>query len=1027
MKEKWQNKLRNAVLVFIAAQLITVLFNHSSEACDILVVSESASADGRPFIWKNRDNSARINQQVKYFSGETDAGGYVMVFSHDENIKKQTDGDWINSSGGINEAGFACVCASVYEGEGTPPNVNGEFSTNLMEGQDSELCNINTDLIRQAVRECSSVPEFEQLLQTWHEDGVHEFKVISGNFAVMDSEGNAALYEIFHGDNPTGYYWNYLNQYQYGHWDWKLRYYKFDANTGEVTYYNPDGRAMTGSPESDEAPSPPQTSWQNGKCYISDFKGFVNRTNSNTYIRNHGEERRWRAYHLLDQMAADNRLSYRNVMVEVAKDVTAGPEVPDDMYAVPPIPGTPPSNDPENSNGTYSTTYCISRAATRCGMVIDGVSSGEDPMLSVFWCNLGEPSIGVFAPYLPWAKKVSYLAWADSGDEANPVDDTGYFDSDSCLFNRAISFRETDAGGDLYEGNNTGSYLTGMEKKNINKTALAELQFWSFPLEGEVHLRAEEYFSDIRSNNSLKETSNLAQFSNYSTQYLYDNYTDPDYTNPNNSGEMIMWDFAKPWDRIKPVVSGLTPAEGDTGVRQNTEISVLFSRQMISESVCDDTFTLSADSVEVSGQAIYDPLRNRLVFTPDTELDELTTYTASVNRRIEDRSWNRPDEISWTFTTRDPTWPEIDSVSPADKATDVNIDETVSVIFSIDMNEDTIKSSTFYVYDGTSVVPGDISYDTDAMTAEFTPDSGFEESRTYTVNITKEVLDLDDRPVGEYSWTFRTLDQTNPSVVSTGISNGETGVPVNVSITAVMSEAMEVSTVNEDTFRLLKNGSPVNGDVKFNQVTLTAEFVPDADLIKGADYTAEITSGAKDLSGNSLSEHSWSFTTGNSSDSEKPVIISSSCNDNQTGISITQDISVAFSEAMNPSTINENTFRLHDGTDYIEGIITYDPDTDTVTFDPVSELKKFTTYTVTVTDGIEDLAGNSVDLTSWMFSTGSGAGGGSGGCGCGGSANVQTASHNSPSAFSGGLLSLILFPLMGGFAVRIRRKRFLYR
>ncbi len=99
----------------------------------------------------------------------------------------------------------------------------------------------------------------------------------------------------------------------------------------------------------------------------------------------------------------------------------------------------------------------------------------------------------------------------------------------------------------------------------------------------------------------------------------------------------------------------------------------------------------------------------------------------------------------------------------------------------------------------------------------------------------------------------------NPYVILTEPANNATDVAVNTAITATFSEAMDSSTITPDTF-LVNDGS-----INITAVTYsnrTATFTPATDLDYNTTYTATITTGAKDLTGNALEDdYTWSFTT----------------------------------------------------------------------------------------------------------------------------------------------------------------------
>ena len=102
-------------------------------------------------------------------------------------------------------------------------------------------------------------------------------------------------------------------------------------------------------------------------------------------------------------------------------------------------------------------------------------------------------------------------------------------------------------------------------------------------------------------------------------------------------------------------------------------------------------------------------------------------------------------------------------------------------------------------------------------------------------------------------------DTVAPTVLSTNPVNGATGVAI---ITASFSEAMNASTVTPATFMLTGPGpTAVSGTVAYNATTHIATFTPTTALAPSTAYTATITTGAKDASGNALaSNRSWSFS-----------------------------------------------------------------------------------------------------------------------------------------------------------------------
>ena len=342
-----------------------------------------------------------------------------------------------------------------------------------------EALNINTMLVWESLKRCVTISDFERLLKNWHT--WHVGKVISGNFVVIDASGGAALFECY-----TGTILGLIRP---------VMFRKYNANTGRVT---------------DEWGTTWRYPW-------SGYSGYENRANNNFYISiNYGEERKVRADQILSQLASAGLLNYRAVMRLVARDVN----------------GKQMSSSFSDTN--YSTTYCISRAQTRLALVVDGVKPGDNGHLATFWCNLGEPSIGIFTPFFPHGGDVPYAAYVDDITLAG-----GFYDAnDTCLMNRLINRREI-MDNLMYESN-TGNAVTGIDDGTINKVELAKVQSWTFPLEDIILDRTEEYLDQLRNNSSLATPENLFNLSDYCMAFGYVNY------NETSPGLFHSWDLDKP-------------------------------------------------------------------------------------------------------------------------------------------------------------------------------------------------------------------------------------------------------------------------------------------------------------------------------------------------------------------------------------------------------------------------------------------------------------------------------------------------
>ncbi|HHT9111067.1 MAG TPA: Ig-like domain-containing protein, partial [Candidatus Brocadiaceae bacterium] len=320
----------------------------------------------------------------------------------------------------------------------------------------------------------------------------------------------------------------------------------------------------------------------------------------------------------------------------------------------------------------------------------------------------------------------------------------------------------------------------------------------------------------------------------------------------------------------------------------------------------------------------------------------------------------------WSFTTEpDITPPTVISTNPLNNAIDVDINTVITATFSEPMDETTMNTSTFTI-DG---VTGTVSYDPASKTATYTPSAILNYATTYTATVIKDVKDLAGNPMpSDFVWSFTTApapDITPPAIVSTNPLDGENNVAISTSVSATFSEAMDASTINDSTFTI-SNGA--TGTVGYDDTTKTATFTPSSNLSYFTTYTATITTGIKDLAGNPMSaDYVWSFTTGAMPDITPPAVVSAIPTDGTADVPINSTITATFSEVMDATTIDTNTFTLSGG---VTGTISYDSTTNTATLTPSSSLSYSTSYTATITTGVKDLAGNAMTADySWGFTT----------------------------------------------------------
>jgi hypothetical protein len=437
---------------------------------------------------------------------------------------------------------------------------------------------------------------------------------------------------------------------------------------------------------------------------------------------------------------------------------------------------------------------------------------------------------------------------------------------------------------------------------------------------------------------------------------------------------ITMWQCKKdePQDTTKPTVTSTVSLNDAVNVAMNSVSTATFSESMDPLTITSATFTLMQGSTPVTGVVAYTGLI--ATFTPASNLEGSKLYTATISNKAKDVAGNAMAmNYSWSFTTAaapDVVKPTAVSAFPLSSATNVAFNSKPAVTFSEAMDPLTINSAAFTLMQGTTIVPGTVTYT--GLVATFTPSANFSASTVYTATITTGAKDVAGNALASnYVWSFTTgvaPDVTAPVAVSTIPLDASIGADLNAKISATFSEALDPLTINITTFTLKQGTTAVTGTVTFTG--LVATFTPTVNLAAGTVYTATITTGTKDVAGNALASNKvWSFTTAVAPDVTAPVAVSTIPVDASIGADLNAKISATFSEALDPLTINTTTFTLNQGTTAVTGTVTYSGLV--ATFTPTVNLTAGTVYTATISTGTKDLAGNALASNKvWSFTTG---------------------------------------------------------
>lgn len=357
--------------------------------------------------------------------------------------------------------------------------------------------------------------------------------------------------------------------------------------------------------------------------------------------------------------------------------------------------------------------------------------------------------------------------------------------------------------------------------------------------------------------------------------------------------------------------------------------------------------------------------------------------------------------------------PSVQSITPADGATGVGKNTSITIDFSEAMNTATVDTNTT----GTTC-SGSIQVSSDNFascyqmsaapvssngnkTFTVSPNGGvFADNTTYKIRVLASIADSSGTAMGSnYTTTtgFTTTnvsDTTSPSVVSTLPSSTGGEAVQNTVILVEFNEAMSFSTLSTITSGSSCTGSiqvssddfatciPMTGQPESSNNGKIATLSPASNLPASTNYKIKVTTDAQDLSGNSANAYtSASFTVGSTVDTTAPTA-SFDPTDGSVAVARTKRPIISFDDDMNPTTLTTNTGSntscsgtMQLSLDNFANCIPMASATtvltayDTFRMDPASNLTPGTTYKLRVITSISDKANNGLISQTVSFTT----------------------------------------------------------
>ncbi|MDD4308492.1 MAG: Ig-like domain-containing protein [Thermoplasmata archaeon] len=448
---------------------------------------------------------------------------------------------------------------------------------------------------------------------------------------------------------------------------------------------------------------------------------------------------------------------------------------------------------------------------------------------------------------------------------------------------------------------------------------------------------------------------------------------------------LVAGPVANPWtfttgtlpDTVPPQVVSNSPASGATGVAIGTNVVVVFTEAMNKVNTQGAFSSVPA----IAGAFTWNAGSDTMTFNPTSDLAYNTLYTFTILVAATDLAGNtldgdkdgtmegdNKDKWVFSFTTGaapDLTGPTIISTTPANAATGVTITQSVIITFSETINTGSLAYSSAPNPGGWSATWSTVTYTNDRVTLTHT---SFVYSTAYTITVTAandiagNALTAGAAP---NPWTFTT--QANPDATGPIVS-GVTATPNPVAQGATLTLTASVSdvTTGNNNVAQAEWSRGTSAAAAGSGTAMSASdgtFNSPTEGVTSSISTTGWTEGAntlwvrgRDSVGNWGSAVSTSVTV-TVPDTVPPQVTTNTPTNGATGVLVTANIVVDFSEAMN----KVNTQGAFSTVPAAAGVFSWNAGGDIMTLNPTADLAANTLYTVTILVAATDLAGNTLD------------------------------------------------------------------
>jgi hypothetical protein len=423
-------------------------------------------------------------------------------------------------------------------------------------------------------------------------------------------------------------------------------------------------------------------------------------------------------------------------------------------------------------------------------------------------------------------------------------------------------------------------------------------------------------------------------------------------------------------------VMAFTPAANATNVGLNAPVVATFNRSVSPNSINSSDFGLFNGDSQSPWCTSYSRSQDNatIAFNCGT-MPSSATMTAILHSGLTDWSGNALTNFTSQFTTNyydSNTNGSVISERPGNGASGVNANLPIVLYTNLPINASSANAG-FEVAQNNVAVPGTVNVQDGGYTLVFTPSVPWTPGALIqwwtTGNLTDTTYNTNFNGASGYFYVAASTSTLTPAVQVASPQAYTNPVPINTIFDLQFNTPLNAATVTASNIYLYDSSTGLNPAVTYSQPQPNeVRMVPTSSLPANHYIYVEINSGLQSTTSVPAASNSWWEYTGTTADTTLPTVTSAVPYNGASGVGVNVTPGVIFSKAIDPVSVNNNTFQVTNAGTPLAGGFWFNSGDTRVEFVPNAPLPANTNLTMSL-NGVLDTIGNPVTFSS-SFQTG---------------------------------------------------------